>query len=230
MDSAHEAFRITGGVRIAWANASAPLAKLTADESKIVLKVSVLGTYTFCAEEVVALERYSIIPVIAAGVRIVHANSKYPRNVIFFSLKQPDAVLEGIRASGFEPKAPESSLEVFKTRRGLPVKTNVIIAALLLWNVAFFLMVYWPPLALLGPLIFLIASITAFRSLNLQRAVLKPGRHFEEIQAWVAIIRLVVGFLLVVWAIIFAALPEMRKPMIHDRSALKFSAAKKGAE
>ena len=127
-------FTTTGGARIGWMNASHPLAKLSADATKIEIKVRMLGTYTFAPEDIVSIERYSILPVIASGIRIEHANLKYPKHVIFWSSKSPEFLLDGITSSGFAPKAARDALENFRNRRGFALRWEAILALPLLWT------------------------------------------------------------------------------------------------
>ena len=57
---------------------------------------------------------------------------------------------------------------------------------------------------LLALAVLLFASLAAERSSAFQRLVLKPGRSVDEIRPVLRLIQLVSGFVLVIWAIVFA--------------------------
>ncbi|HUS35454.1 MAG TPA: hypothetical protein VM680_08900 [Verrucomicrobiae bacterium] len=212
-------FTTTGGVRIGWI--SHPLAKLSADATKIEIKVRMLGTYTFAPEDIVSIQRYSILPIIASGIRIEHANLKYPRRVIFWSLKSPEFLSDGITSTGFAPKAPRDALENFRNRRGFALRWEAILALLLLWNIPMALMIFWPIMAVVTLALFFVGSLTVLNSPLLQRLILNDGHHFEEIQAYVRLLPLVLGFMLIGWSVIFATSPEIRKAMRDPQQLFK---------
>jgi len=81
------------------------LAALTATQERLVVSVFLSGKYEFSPQEVVAIERYTMIPIMGWGVRIVHSRSDYPQNFIFWNLAGPEPVLRGIREAGFSPSA-----------------------------------------------------------------------------------------------------------------------------
>ena len=100
---------MTGGARVGWTNASWPLARLSADRDRLTISIRLLGTYSFVPEEVSAIERYVMIPVLGWGVRIRHCKADCPERVIFWCLGNPDTALKGIREAGFLPGATSSS-------------------------------------------------------------------------------------------------------------------------
>jgi hypothetical protein len=92
----------TGGASIGWMRrATWPFAELSATADKLTVEVSILGTYTFTSDQVLSVERYVIVPVLAWGVRIRHNLAEYPEKIIFWCLNNPDDVLNGIRNAGF---------------------------------------------------------------------------------------------------------------------------------
>jgi hypothetical protein len=72
-------FKITGGARVGWISASWPFAELSAGPDKLTISIGMLGTYSFAPDEVLALERYAIIPVLGWGVCIRHCNCRLER-------------------------------------------------------------------------------------------------------------------------------------------------------
>lgn len=218
-------FTTTGGVRLGWMNASSPLAKLTVDATKIEIKVRILGTYTFAPEDVVSIERYSILPVIASGIRIEHANLKYPRRVIFWSLKSPDFVTDGIASTGFKPKASPNAVERIRNRRGFAIRWQALVAIFLLWNIPMALMIFWPMMALFAFALFFAGSLAVLTSPSLQRLLLNEGRHFEEIQSYVRLLPVILGFMLIVRTTMFVLSPDLRKAMRDPRRFFKSATA-----
>src|SRR5947209_164855 len=98
---------MTGGAQIGWVNASWPLARLSATTDRLSITARLLGTYGFAPEQVSAIERHVLIPVLAWGVRVRHQVPEYPQRIIFWSFANPDAVVREIRYSGFVPAASD---------------------------------------------------------------------------------------------------------------------------
>lgn len=99
------AFTTTGGARLGWINATWPLAQLSATPDKLTISIRLLGTYSFAPDQVSAITRYVMVPVLGWGIRIHHCNADCPHHVIFWCLGSPDTLLRGIRDSGFLPIA-----------------------------------------------------------------------------------------------------------------------------
>src|SRR6266702_2967142 len=127
-------FTKTGGARFGWVNATWPLAQLSATHDKLTVTARLLGTYTFSPEQVSAVERYVMVPVLAWGVRVRHCVPEYPQRIIFWCIGSPETVLGGIRDSGFVPAASDSAVPV---RRGMPVRWSAIIASVVIWSALF---------------------------------------------------------------------------------------------
>lgn len=203
-------FKRTGGARIGWVSASWPLAQLCATQDKLTVKASLLGTYTFTPQQVSAVERYVMIPVLAWGVRVRHTVPEYPQQIVFSSLGSPDGVLGGIRDAGFVPVGSSSGIPV---HRGIPARWSAIFAAIIVWNVLFMLPFAGrgsadsaPNWLVLVPLIAAFGfSIGTLRSPRLQHLILKPGRNVGEIRHFLSLLACVTGLLLVVFAILVAS-------------------------
>jgi hypothetical protein len=201
---------MTGGARVGWTNASWPLAKLSAVPDQLTLSIRLLGTYRFEPEEVLTIEKYVRIPVIAWGIRIHHCKSDCPQRVIFWCLGNPDTALQGIRSSGFLPAASSSSA---LQRRGIAIRWTAIIIAIIVWNGLFLLdsashnrqVRSAPGPLILLPLVFALAfSVVTLTSPQIQRLVLKPGRSVGEIRPFLRLLAFISGFLLVVFSILLA--------------------------
>jgi hypothetical protein len=202
-------FTTTGGARIGWTNATWPLAQLSATPDALTISVRLLGTYSFGPDQVAAVERYTLIPVLGWGIQIRHCRVDYPQCFIFWSLGSPDTVLRGIHAAGFVPTAPSSAVI---QPRGFALRWSAIIIAVAVWN-ALFLLDFsrgsgTPPqlgLSALVALAFAFAfSIGTLRSPRLQHLVLKPGRSVNEIRPLLRLLAFVSGIVLVIFSIIFA--------------------------
>jgi hypothetical protein len=203
LDSSHmpPPFTVTGGAHIGWTNASWPLAQLSATHDKLTLSVSLLGTYSFAPDQVSAVERHVMIPVLAWGIRIRHRIADYPQRVIFWCFGNPDRVLRGIRDSGFLATASGSEVP---QRRGMAMRWSAIIVAVATWNVLFLLdrarssgVSPRPgPFSLVALLFIFALSISLPMSSRLQRLILKPGRSAGELRPFLRLLALVSGILL----------------------------------
>ncbi|HWY78358.1 MAG TPA: hypothetical protein VN281_22275, partial [Verrucomicrobiae bacterium] len=126
-----QAFTKSGGARIGWVNATWPLAQLSATSERLTIAVRFLGAYTFTPEQVSAVERYVIIPLIGWGIRVRHNAPDCPQRVIFWHWVDPEILLCGIREAGFVPAALGSNAPA---RRGIAFRWSAIIAAAVIWN------------------------------------------------------------------------------------------------
>lgn len=203
-------YTATGGARVGWLNSSWPLARLTATPERLSVSVFLSGKYEFSPQDVVGIERYTMIPVLGWGVRIVHSRSDYPENFIFWNLAGPEPVLRGIREAGFSPagQAPD-----IPPRRGIPIRWSVIIGLVILWNGLFMLDFGRTNSGLPIPglfvcvalLVVLILSLATLRSPAVQKIVLKPGRHLGEIRGTVGLLAAISGIMLIIFSIITAS-------------------------
>lgn len=200
-------FEATGGARVGAVNASWPFAKLTARSGTLKISVRLLGgDYHFTPDTVVSITRHTVIPILGWGVQIQHCHPEYPTRFIFWSFGNPDALLAGIRESGFIPRAPASSIPL---RHGFALRWQAIVAAILAWNGFFFFDIFqqtktFPsvgPFTLSAVGLAFMASIAAIRMASFQRLILKPDRRIEEIRPLLNLLILVTGFLFVGFAI-----------------------------
>jgi hypothetical protein len=199
-----QSFVTTGGARIGWMNASWPLARLSANQDNLKIAVKILGDYSFTPEQVVSIEKYVLIPVIAWGIRIHHSVADYPQRFIFWTLGNPSKILDGIKQSGFLPIASSSSIS---PRRGIPIRWPAIIAIIVIWNALFLLngVQKNPNPLVLAPLLFaFMLSICTPHSTSLQRLILKPNRTVGEIQPLLRLLAFISGLLLIVFSILLA--------------------------
>jgi hypothetical protein len=203
-------FTATGGARVGWMNASWPLAHLTATPERLAIWVFLSGTYEFAPSQVVAIERYVMIPVLGWGVRIVHCRADYPRQFVFWYLDSPESILQGIRDAGFLPVA---SAAEFPPRRGFPLRWSAILGAIVVWNGLFTIdylrshgdALQPGPFILLALFFAFALSVATLKSPKIQRCVLKPGRDIGEIRAVVGLLAFISGIMLVVLSLILAS-------------------------
>lgn len=196
-------FVITGGARLGWVSASWPFATLTAQIGRINVKAFLIGEYSFSTEQVMAIERYTLIPFIGWGIKIKHTVADYPADIIFWCLCNPDKLIDGISKAGF---IPQGHKDIVSVRHGIPVRWQVIMTLLIIWNGFFYVgmrisevttqinIYYLIPLAIL----FLI-GVGLRKYLWLQKIILKPNRNFSEIKPIVNLLTLVFGFMLFVF-------------------------------
>jgi len=199
-------FEATGGARVGWANATWPLARLTATSNSLRVVVLLSGKYDFTPNTVVAITRYTMIPVLGWGIRIEHCVPEYPANFIFWCLGNPDAVLRGIGEAGFQPRAPASAVPA---RRGFALRWQVIVVVIVMWNGLFMIGArnhprpsIPGPFSLLAIGLLLAAVIATIRFPAFQQLVLKPGRSVGEIRPMLNLLLLVSAIMFVVLLLI----------------------------
>jgi hypothetical protein len=185
-----------GGAQIGWVNASWPFATLAANGTTLTL--SSFGTYTFAPSEVVALEPYGSIPILASGIRVNHNRKDYPEKMIFWCMGRRSSVLAEIASTGFHP----SGLPV-KRPSGFPVRWSAVLVAFVLWNSLFLAdrsRAGWQPQApgffSLIALVLVFCAATATRtSAAFQRAVLRKGHEVAEIKSFLVLLQIVTGIM-----------------------------------
>jgi len=200
------AFEATGGARVGWTNATWPLAKLTATADSLRVSVRVLGDFSFTPNTVVAITRYSMIPILGWGIQIQHCVPEYPARFIFWCLGSPDILLAGIRESGFLPQAPVSAIV---PRRGFALRWQAIVVAIAAWNGLLMLDMLSHlqipsapgPLSALALGIAFAATAAFIRLPALHHLVLKPGRNIGEIRPFLNLLLLITGILFVVFSL-----------------------------
>lgn len=197
-----EAFTVWGGANVGWVNSTFPLARLRVSESAIELKVIPTGRYIFKSESVIDVVRHVSIPFFGWGIRINHTEASYPNRIIFWSLSNPDKLLERIRLSGFRGMAPESAKP---SRAGWAIRWQATLLAVLVWNGLFLLDRYRAPafapglFALLALGLTIAAAVAILRVEAFRQLVLKPGRHIGEIRPLLNLLLFVGGFTGRVW-------------------------------
>ena len=203
-----EQFRVTGGARIGWVNATWPLATLSVSPTRLRL-TGLIGTYDFLPSDVVFLERFGSIPFFSSGVRIVHARRDFPPKIIFWYLGKADTLIDRIRQTGFSPSAPVRSAI---THREFPMRWAAILLAIVAWNGLFLLDHLTRRIVLnqTAPGVFsMLTLFLAFlacwgirASPRLQTLVLKDGHSVTEIKSPLLLIQIVTGFLLIIFSLI----------------------------
>jgi hypothetical protein len=177
-------------------HASWPFATLTANGNTLTL--SSLGTYTFTPSEVVALEPYGSIPILASGILINHNRKDYPKKMIFWCMGRRNAVLEEIASIGFRPSG-----QPIERPSGFPLRWSAVLIALVLWNGLGLLdraLAGWQPqppgFFAFVALVLAFSAATATRtSPAFQRAVLREGHEVAEIKSFLALLQIVSGIL-----------------------------------
>jgi len=198
---------LTGGACIGWTNASWPLATLTVDSGTLVVKVRLLGTYTFLPSQIVSIKPYGFIPVVGQGVLIVHTVPNYPQTIIFWYLGSSKTILDAVKTAGFIPSAPSTAVPV---REGWVISWQTVIVLVGLWNLLFMLptLPQWlgkAPLysansrfAVLPFVVVFVGCVLLLRLPALQRLVLKPGRQIGEIAGAIYLLLFISGLFLAV--------------------------------
>ena len=187
-----------GGAQVGWVHASWPFGALAANNSTLTL--SSLGTYTFAPSDVVALEPYGSIPILATGIRINHNRRDYPQKMIFWCLGRRSTVLEAIAGAGFRPTG-----QPIARPSGFPLRWSAVLIALVLWNGLFLLdraLVGWqsqpqPPgfFSFLALLLVLCAATATRTSAVFQRLVLREGHEVTEIKSVLTLLQIVTAIM-----------------------------------
>lgn len=202
-------FAATGGARIGWVNATWPFAQLSATDGKLTISATLLGTYDFTPDQVTAIERYTLIPLLGWGIRIRHRRSEYPERIIFWCLGSPGNILHGISSAGF---LAIGSTENTIRPQGIAIRWPVAIGAVVAWNALLLLDFFWSgafrpqpgPFTLAALTLVFAFSIGSLTSTELQQLVLKPGRDIGEIRPFLRLLAFVAGNMLLIFSLFMA--------------------------
>lgn len=208
-----EKFTLTGGARIGMANASYPFADLYVDKDVLKINASIVGNLVFQPKDIIELKAYRSFPIIGNGIKVIHRIEKYNQDVIFWTFKNPNHVLNEIEKTGFlnntDGNLSDSDLEIIKRQNqgGFPIKKPVVIFFVIVWNLLL-LSAFIPSFLNSNPtgfhfgigvnialgLVFL-TSILLVISKNFRKLILKEGREFEDIKKFIYFIILLSGML-----------------------------------
>ena len=202
-----------GGARIGWMNATWPFAVLTARQAKLDLNATLLGKYSFTPDQVISLEKYGSIPILGSGIRIHHNIADYSKKIVFWCFGSPQKLIKRIEDTGFLPSAQPDSLP---PERGMPIRWQVIIAIIVLWNFLFLLDMFSPSgskqepgaFSLLAVFLLFLGSIGIWRIRTLQNIILKPGRSPNEIKPWLYLLAFISGIMSIFMLISIFNQPE----------------------
>lgn len=210
-----EKFTLTGGARIGMANASFPFADLYVDKDVLKINASIVGNLVFQPKDIISIEAYSSIPIIGNGIKINHRIEKYNSNVIFWTFKNPNTVINEIKKTGFlENTNSEISTEDLKilerqNQGEFPIKKPVAVFFIIAWNLLFLSDIIpfmlqdkkeGLPIGIgvklaLG-LVF-ISSVLALVSEKFRGLILKEGREFDDIKKLIYLTAFITGMLFI---------------------------------
>ena len=214
-----EKFTLTGGVRIGMANASFPFADLYVDKEILKINASIVGNLVFQPKDIISIKPHSSIPIIGKGIKINHKIENYNSEVIFWTFKNPNSVINEIEKTGFlqniNSEINAEDLEILKKQNegGFPIKKSVAIFFVIVWNLLFLYDIL--PFLIKGKtqsspigngmnlaigLIF-ISSILAIVSEKFRKIILKENRNFDDIKKFVYFITLVSGIMFIAFTI-----------------------------
>lgn len=215
----NEKYTLTGGARIGMANASYPFADLYVDKEILKINASIVGNLMFQPKDIISIETYTLIPLIGQGIKINHRIENYNPKVIFWTFKDPNSVINGIRKTGFlqnlDMEISPNDLEIIKKQNegGFPLRKSVAIFFIIVWNLLFLSDIIqfflngetegFPigiGMNLAIGLIF-ISSILAIVSEKFRKIILKENRNFDDIKKFAYFITLVSGMIFIAFTI-----------------------------
>jgi hypothetical protein len=203
---------IIGGARIGMANATWPFATLRVSKDKLELNASVVGNLVFQPKDIISIETYTMIPLLGQGIKINHRIANYNSKVIFWTFKDPSAVVNQIRQTGFleniDSRISDSdALIIQQQTSGFPIKISVAIGVIVLWNILFLSDFIdfstsdkkGMPLgngATIALAILFLISVLSLISKDFSKIILKEGRSIKDINKFLYLLIFISGFML----------------------------------
>ena len=190
------------------------LQKLYVDKETLNINALLLGDLEFQSQDIISIEPITKVPILGQGIKIIHRLEKYNPEVIFWTFKDPNSVIDEIRKTGFLDNInsvispADTELFIRQEQRGFPIKKPVVIILGVLWN-ALFLWDFLPFILqnekhgipfgngvkmALG--LAFISSILTLISEPFRKIILKEGREFSEIKKLAYFIMIISGMML----------------------------------
>jgi len=203
--------RFKGGAKIGRARISLPFATLKASKDKLELDASIIGHLVFRPQDILALEPY--YPSIGWGIKIYHRVSNYKRPVIFWTLENPEKVIEQIKRTGLfdgvNSKSNYSDLQILELQKQgeFPFKESFAILFVFVWNMFFvfdlpfikdrFLegkdkIPFGDGIITANTLLFITALLSLI-SPGFRRLILKEGRSLDSIRKFIVFVIIISG-------------------------------------
>jgi hypothetical protein len=192
----NEILTITGGARVGRANMSYPFCDLYVDKDVLKINASVLGLLVFQPKDIHSIDAISVLPFLGRGIQIFHNIPNYNERIIFWTLENPNTVLEKIKNTGFldNQNSPVNESIVSQQNQGSAIfKKPAIIFFIALWNILllpFILRVMFgikldflpfiPPYV--APLFFLCCAVLALASERFRVLILQKGVELDDIK------------------------------------------------
>lgn len=211
----NEKFTLTGGARIGTANATFPFADLYVDKDVLKINASIVGNLVFQPKDIISIKPYKSIPIIGNGIKIIHSVENYKSEVLFWTFKNPETVIEAIEKTGFlqntNNELNQNDLEIINRQNegGFPLKKGVAVFFIVAWNLLFiseilpFLLSKKTAGSPIGigmnsavGLLFA-SAILAITSTKFQKIILKENRNFQDIKKAAYFIAFISGILFV---------------------------------
>jgi hypothetical protein len=214
MANSPDQFKLTGGARIGRANATWPFATLTVTRDRLDLNVSLIGSYSFTADQIISIEPYGLIPLLGRGIKISHRVPNYKQKMIFWSWNDPKEVIRNINRTGFGSSSPsatlkETRIQVAEKQRqgGFAIRTSAAISIVVLWNLLFlydFVRIFkntgnrvrFGITTFMALGLVLIVSLLTLISTDFRRLILKEGREIGEINKFLYFLIFICGMML----------------------------------
>ena len=204
--------KLTGGARIGMANATFPFATLKVNKDQLKLNASIIGNLIFQASDIISIEPYIMLPVIGQGIKINHKVDNYKERVIFWTLKDPNFVVQQIKETGFlnnqnttEQKIKGEIIDkqvkgAFPIKKGFAIGIIVILNLLFLTDfIPFFLGKTddFPNKGVLAAIGFLfLTALFSLISTRFKRLILKDGQELNDINKFAIFTIIISGFML----------------------------------
>ncbi len=204
----------TGGAKIGWANVTWPFASLHVTETELILNATIVGKLIFTPSDIKSIEVFDYLPFIGQGIKINHHVESYKNHVVFWTFKNPVALIQEIKKTGFldhqTKSSTENSFKISEMQKtgGFPLKLTFAIAVIVLWNLLSFidmkaliqdgkLLVGFGKGFLLSTGVILLTSLLMLISPGFQKVALKEGREIKDFSKFIYFIMLIVGILFI---------------------------------
>lgn len=203
---------LTGGARVGKLKITFPFASLKVTKDCLELNASVIGNLIFKPSDIISIKPYIKLPILGQGIQITHKVSTYKDRVIFWTIKDPSAVIEQIHNTGFfDAKTPraqiiDSVITTQQSKGGCPIKRDVVIGGIAILNLLIlkdFLPFYFGETAspigkgmLMALLLFFVIAFLSLLSVRFRQLILKEGRRLKDIKRVAVFVTLVSGLIL----------------------------------
>ncbi len=128
--------KFVGGGLVGMTSATYPFVTLIIDKEHI--QLNGLGFLSFKPQDILCIEKFSRFPVLGAGIRIIHTNTKYNKLVVFKAMGSRDKIFDTLQEEGWMKAIKSNALQSPKILNSKLAEVDRIVNRIKIFAIATF--------------------------------------------------------------------------------------------